>query len=116
MRQCRGTYLLPRIVNTIHRFTLSLVYLTYVSSEQVSFARVVSEAGRRLTLENPWAARGHKLCVRNITAGGMEQALPLVAVSGGHMRVDTVKGGSYSLEPCPAAAAAAVAAATRVVE
>ena len=70
------------------------------AARNVTAARVVSEAGRRLTMENPWAAMGHQLCVRNVTVSTMGEVLPLVAVSGGHQRVETVSGGRYSLEPC----------------
>jgi hypothetical protein len=79
----------------------------------VSSASVVSEAGRRLTLENPWAAAdrqppqqeqvrqqdeadvgrgyaaaGAKLCVRNVTAGAGAAAagkdfVPLASAPGG---------------------------------
>ena len=80
------------------------------ATRNVTSARVVSDAGRRLTVENPWGG-GHALCVRNVSAGAAGEMLPTTSVSGGHVRVQTIRGGRYELEPCgvmpPATAAIA---------
>ena len=66
----------------------------------------MSEAGRRLTLENPRqaSAAGSKLCVRHGTGAGAaagELLRTTRAVGSVHTQLDTaVRGGKYDLGPC----------------
>ena len=89
---------------TLRAMGAFLVSARYTAvGKMVSGARVVSEVGRRLTLENPWAELGHKLCVHNVSGGAAGEVLPLLSVAGGHSRLQTVRAGVYDLRPCATA-------------
>jgi hypothetical protein len=76
-----------------------LVSASYAAATRnVTSATVVSEKGRWLTLQNPWALQegGASVCVRDLS-GKSVSVLPL---ANGHVQFATAVGGQYELYPC----------------